>query len=113
VSSPRIVSVAPGSPAERAGIVPGDEVLSIDGQVPRDVIQWRLLVDERDPELEIDRGGLVSSVVVEKNEGEALGAEVESALFDRVRTCAHHCAFCFIFQLANGMRRSLYLTAED
>ena len=45
--------------------------------------------------------------------GEALGVEVSSALFDRVRTCDNHCEFCFIYQLPKGMRRSLYLKDDD
>jgi NifB/MoaA-like Fe-S oxidoreductase len=51
--------------------------------------------------------------VVAKDAGEALGAEVSSALFDRVRTCDNHCEFCFIYQLPKGMRRSLYLKDDD
>src|SRR5262249_6400852 len=39
--------------------------------------------------------------------------EVESAVFDRVRTCDNHCPFCFIYQLPKGMRRSLYLKDDD
>jgi NifB/MoaA-like Fe-S oxidoreductase len=34
-------------------------------------------------------------------------------VFDRVRTCDNHCAFCFIYQLPKGMRRSLYLKDDD
>ena len=45
MASPRIVAVAPGSPAARAGLQVGDEVITLNGQVPRDVIQWRLLAD--------------------------------------------------------------------
>ena len=103
----------PGSAAERAGIRSGDEVLSVSGEVPRDVIAWRLLVDQADPELEVRRGGLVTTVIVDKAEGEALGAQVSSALFDQVRTCDTHCSFCFIYQLPPGMRQSLYLKDDD
>ena len=113
MSAPRVVSVAAASPAERAGLQVGDELLAIDGRVPRDVIEYRLLVDEADPELEIRRGHEELSVVVEKAAGEALGAEVSSALFDRVRTCDNHCEFCFIYQLPKGMRKSLYLKDDD
>ena len=48
-----------------------------------------------------------------KDAGEPLGLEVSSAVFDRVRTCDNHCAFCFIYQLPKGMRRSLYLKDDD
>ena len=50
---------------------------------------------------------------VEKRAGEPLGAEVHSALFDRVRTCDNHCPFCFIYQLPKGMRKSLYVKDDD
>lgn len=105
--------MAPSSPAERAGVVAGDEIIAINGEVPRDVIAYRMLVDAADPLLEIDRGGLTVEVVVAKREGEALGAEVNSALFDQVRTCDNHCEFCFIYQLPPGMRKSLYLKDDD
>ena len=102
MSAPRVVAVAPGSPADRAGIVVGDEIEAIAGQVPRDVIQYRLLVDEADPVLDVNRGGLELSVEVPKADGEPLGVEVHSALFDQVRTCDNHCEFCFIYQLPPG-----------
>jgi putative radical SAM enzyme (TIGR03279 family) len=113
MSLPTVVAVAPGSAAARAGLLPGDEIVSIAGEVPRDVIAWQLLVDEADLDVEVRRGGLEQSVLVPKRAGEPLGAEVDAALFDRVRTCDNHCAFCFIHQLPPGMRRSLYLKDDD
>jgi NifB/MoaA-like Fe-S oxidoreductase len=91
----------------------GDEMLSINGRAPRDVIEYRLLVDEADPEILIRRGQLEEQICVEKAAGEALGVEVHSALFDRIRTCDNHCEFCFIHQLPKGMRRSLYMKDDD
>lgn len=113
ISRPRVVNVLPNSPAAAAGLEVGDEIVSINGDVPRDVIAYRMLVDDADPILEIDRGGLSFDLTVEKREGEALGAEVDSALFDQVRTCDNHCEFCFIYQLPPGMRKSLYLKDDD
>ena len=80
---------------------------------PRDVIEWRLWTDEADVDLEVDRSGLSSSSTCAKRAGQPLGAEVSSAVFDRVRTCDNHCEFCFIYQLPKGMRRSLYLKDDD
>lgn len=113
MSAPRVVSVAPASPAANAGIAPGDEILRINGTIPRDVISYRLLVDEADPQIDLLRGGMELTVEVEKNEGEALGLEVHSAVFDQIRTCDNHCEFCFIYQLPPGLRKSLYLKDDD
>ncbi len=113
MSAPVVVSVAPGSAAERAGLCAGDEVVTINGIVPRDIIEWRFAADEPEVEIELVRGGLQSSLEITKRAGEPLGAEVSSAVFDRVRTCDNHCEFCFIYQLPSGMRRSLYLKDDD
>ena len=112
-SLPRVVAVAPGSPAAAAGVLPGDELVSLCGETVRDVIQYRMLADEADPWLELRRGGLELEVEVAKRAGEPLGIDVDAAVFDRVRTCDNHCEFCFIYQLPPGMRRSLYLKDDD
>jgi putative radical SAM enzyme (TIGR03279 family) len=109
----RVVAVAPGSPAHTAGLLPGDELLSLNGEAVRDVIRYQIQADESRVELEVLRGGLEQLVVVEKHAGAALGLELESAVFDRVRTCDNHCPFCFIYQLPKGMRKSLYLKDDD
>ena len=108
-----IVQVAAGSAAERAGLRAGDEVTSVNGVVPRDIIEWQFAVDEPRVEVDIRRGGLDMTVDVERRAGEPFGVEVSSAVFDRVRTCDNHCEFCFIYQLPKGMRRSLYLKDDD
>jgi putative radical SAM enzyme (TIGR03279 family) len=110
---PQVVAVAEHSPAERCGVWPGDELRSINGQVPRDVIEYQLLADEPIVDLVVVRGGVELEVTVQKQAGEPLGLEISAAIFDRVRTCDNHCEFCFIYQLPKGMRRSLYLKDDD
>ncbi|WP_420626294.1 DUF512 domain-containing protein [Candidatus Poriferisodalis sp.] len=113
MSRPVVVAVEPGSAAEVAGLAVGDEVVSIDGVVPTDVIAWQLLLDEADPCLEVVRAGSAVRLDVSKDAGARLGAEVNAAIFDRVQTCDNHCEFCFIYQLPPGLRRSLYLKDDD
>ena len=121
MSSPRVVALEPGSPAEQAGLMVGDEILMIDGEVPRDVIRWQILTDDPVVPLRVQReaphdgsqGTQRLDLVVSKRHGEPLGAEVHAAVFDKVQTCDNHCEFCFIHQLPRGMRRSLYLKDDD
>jgi putative radical SAM enzyme (TIGR03279 family) len=109
----RVLAVAPESPAARAGVLAGDEVLTLNGEVLRDVIRYQVQADDPLVDVELRRGGLERQVRVEKGAGVPLGLELESAVFDRVRTCDNHCPFCFIYQLPKGMRRSLYLKDDD
>ena len=109
----RVVAVAPGSPAASAGLLPGDEVLTLNGEAVRDVIRYQLQADEAAVEIDVRRGGLEQLVAIEKPAGAPLGLELDSAVFDQVRTCDNHCPFCFIHQLPKGMRRSLYLKDDD
>src|SRR4051794_35628624 len=113
MSTARIVAVAPGSPADAAGLVAGDALVRLNGQVPRDIIQYRLLTDDAELAIDVDRGGLELTVELSKAAGEPLGIEVESPLFDQVQTCDNHCEFCFIYQLPPGLRRSLYVKDDD
>ena len=113
MSAPRVLAVAPGSPAALAGVEVGDEVTAVDGERPRDLIRWTWLTDEADPVLEVARGGLELTIEVAKEAGAPLGIDVHSALFDQLRTCDNHCEFCFIYQLPPGLRSSLYQKDDD
>ena len=113
MARPRVVALEPAGPAALAGLAVGDELVSLNGVAPRDVLEYRSLVDEPLVEVEVDRGGLQFSVEIDKPAGAPLGLDVHSAVFDQVRTCDNHCEFCFIYQLPAGMRSSLYLKDDD
>ena len=113
MSNPVVLAVQADSKAHLAGVLPGDEIRSINGVAPTDVIQYQMLVEEPDVSLVIDRSGLELEIEVSKLAGEPLGIEVASAIFDQVRTCDNHCEFCFIYQLPPGLRQTLYMKDDD
>jgi putative radical SAM enzyme (TIGR03279 family) len=115
VSGAKITGILGQSPAERAGLAVGDEITTINGVAPTDIIEYQRLIDGPSVEMVIRRPGseLPRKVRIEKIAGEPMGLTVESAVFDRIRTCDNHCSFCFIYQLPKGMRRSLYVKDDD
>ncbi len=113
MSLPTILEVLPGTPADTAGLHPGDELLTVNGIVPNDVIEYQQLVDDEDPTFTLKRDGSTMTTIVSKAEGEPIGLRLSSSIFDRVQTCDNHCEFCFIYQLPPGMRKSLYLKDDD
>ena len=89
--------------------------MSINGREPTDIIEYQQLIDGEIVHLVLqrERRPLRHKVTITKDVGEPLGLSIDSAVFDRIRTCDNHCTFCFIYQLPKGMRRSLYVKDDD
>ena len=115
MSGARISSISPDSPAATVDLLIGDELVSVNGREPTDIIEYQQLIDGKTVTLVVQREGepLSRKVTVTKLAGEPLGLSIDSAVFDRIRTCDNHCTFCFIYQLPKGMRRSLYVKDDD
>ena len=115
MSGARISSISPDSPASSVDLAVGDELVSVNGREPTDIIEYQQLIDGEVVSLVVQRDGesLARKVTITKGEGQPLGLSIDSAVFDRIRTCDNHCSFCFIYQLPKGMRRSLYVKDDD
>jgi putative radical SAM enzyme (TIGR03279 family) len=115
VSGVRISSISAFSPATGTDIEVGDELVSVNGREPTDIIEYQQLIDGDVVALVLQRDGraLRHKVTINKEVGQPLGLSIDSAVFDRIRTCDNHCTFCFIYQLPKGMRRSLYVKDDD
>ncbi len=109
-----IGAIAPGSPAERSGLRPGDVVTEVDGQPLRDVIDWQWLTDDDSATLAVVRHGCdADRFELTRANGETWGLSFTETVFDGVRTCRNRCSFCFMAQLPKGLRRALYLRDDD
>ncbi|CAD5934540.1 hypothetical protein PCC9214_01513 [Planktothrix tepida] len=110
----KITTVLPDSIAEEIGFEPGDAIVSINGQPPRDLIDYQFLCADEVLELEVlDRFGKTHQLEIEKDYDQDLGLEFESALFDGLIQCNNRCPFCFIDQQPPGKRETLYLKDDD
>ncbi len=109
-----ITRILPDSIAAEIGFEVGDRLVSINGQAPRDLIDYQFFCADEVLELEVlDTSGKSHQVEIEKDYDEDLGLEFESALFDSLIQCNNRCPFCFIDQQPPGMRQTLYLKDDD
>ncbi len=108
-----IAAVAAGGLADRVGLRPGDELLAINGQPVRDLIDVQFYAAEERLALQVGRAGGTFRVEAEREYGEPLGIEFADPTFDGVRRCRNNCAFCFVAQMPPGLRTSLYVRDDD
>jgi putative radical SAM enzyme (TIGR03279 family) len=113
--SPAVISgVIPESIAAEVGFSAGDRLVKINGQKPRDLIDYQFLCADEILELEVlDDRGKSHQIEIEKDYDEDLGLEFETALFDGLIQCNNKCPFCFVDQQPPGKRESLYLKDDD
>ncbi|MEG3934245.1 TIGR03279 family radical SAM protein [Microcoleus sp. T3_B1] len=109
-----ITKVIPDSICAEMGFEPGDSIVAVNGQKPRDLIDYQFLCADEFLELEVlDTKGKTHKLEIEKEYDEDLGVEFETALFDGLIQCNNRCPFCFIDQQPPGKRETLYLKDDD
>jgi putative radical SAM enzyme (TIGR03279 family) len=107
----RVQAVAPDSLGAELGLVPGTDLLTVNGRQLEDFLDWEFLAaDERfllharlpdGEEIEYD---------VERPEDLPLGVRLEAP---RIRRCANRCDFCFVDGNPAGLRPALYIRDDD
>ena len=110
-----IKSIEENSIAEELELMPGDELISINGQDIEDVLDYRYIENDEEIELLIYRPSTNEEweLFVEKEPYDSLGIEFESGLMDEYKSCHNKCVFCFIDQLPPGMRETMYFKDDD
>lgn len=110
----KIAGIVPGSIAEEIGIEPGDTLVAINDNPINDLIDYNYYEDGEYLELTIEKAnGELWLCSVDKYEDEQIGLIFTANVFDRIRSCANHCLFCFIDQLQPHPRPSLLLKDDD
>jgi len=115
--------VVPDSPADLAGIQPGDLLKTINGRPVRDLVDYQFYASEEELLLGVERNGRAIETLVAKAPDEAMGIHFGEEPAPFIRICANKCVFCFIKGLPErhqpqrglplGMRESLYIKDDD
>jgi len=104
----RVLSVEPGSVAERIGLKAGDEIQALNGKPLLDVIDFQFnaaTIGRRTTIQTQDR-----KITFVRREWESFGLEFEPI---EPLTCKNQCVFCFVHQNPKNVRRSLHIKDED
>jgi putative radical SAM enzyme (TIGR03279 family) len=104
----RVLSIEPGSVADRIGLKAGDEIEKLNGKPLLDVIdfQFNAAILGRRTTIETqDR-----KITFVRREWESFGLEFEPI---EPLTCKNQCVFCFVHQNPKNVRRSLHIKDED
>ncbi len=108
-----VASVKKGSLADRAGILDGDILISVNGNAISDVLDYQFYIAESELTLVIHRGPELFELRISKDEYSDIGLDFDTYLMDEKRSCRNGCVFCFIDQNPPGMRESIYFKDDD
>lgn len=108
------MDVKKGSIAEEIGLIKGDALLSINGELLFDILDYKFNESDFYVELEIEHeNGEIEIFEIEKDESEELGIIFETELIDKPRNCYNKCIFCFMEQLPKNVRKTLVFKDDD
>ena len=102
----KITDVLPNSRAQKAGIIAGDILVSINKKEINDVLDYRFYLACKSVLLVVTRDGKKRKFKIKKQEYDDIGLDFETPLMDKKHSCENKCVFCFIDQLPKGMRSS-------
>lgn len=112
--SVKVFSVEKDSYGAIAGVQGGDILVSINGTEIFDVLDYRFCIQAKKLKLSLERNGEPFSVSIRKSDEFAdIGLEFETYLMDKHHSCKNKCIFCFVDQMPNGMRDTLYFKDDD
>lgn len=104
--------VAPDSPAARAGVQAGWQLLAVNDRPIPDILAYRRELAQGEVSLTVRPAeGLATSRF--SVSWEDPGLEFDDVIFDGIRRCANKCEFCYVHQMPKGFRKSLYMMDDD
>ncbi len=110
----KISGVTAGSVCDKKKIKAGDTLLAVNRREIADVLDYHFHLQNSRLTLSLQTAaGKKRTVRLRKRAQDDIGLEFETYLMDKQRACRNNCIFCFIDQLPQGMRESLYFKDDD
>ncbi|MDP8220026.1 MAG: DUF512 domain-containing protein [Candidatus Stygibacter frigidus] len=107
----RIKEISAGSWADDFGILPGERIVSINGHPVTDFLDLGFYGGDEKLKVEIERlDGSDKIFVIKESWQKPLGI---IAVDHVCRQCVNNCIFCFIDQMPDNLRESLYIKDDD
>ena len=107
------MAVVPDSIADQLGVSAGDRLISIDGKIIEDILDYRLLINSDKMLMLIEKPDGEQWELDIEHDYEDPGLEFGDGLMSEYRRCHNNCIFCFIDQMPKGMRDTLYFKDDD
>ena len=109
-----IAYIRPDSPADRAGLKAGDDIISINNEELRDYIDYLFLsLNEKLKIKYIDSDDNRIKNISLALENEDSGIGFSDIVFDELKNCKNKCIFCFVDQQPSGSRETLVKKDDD
>ncbi len=106
-----VAAIAPQSLGAELGLLPGDQLLYVNGRELVDFLDWEFLAADLAFELQVrTRDGQDITFDIERPEDLPLGVSLEPP---RIRRCANRCDFCFVDGNPGGSRKTLFIRDDD
>jgi putative radical SAM enzyme (TIGR03279 family) len=98
----------------KAGIKSGETLIAINGHIIEDVLDYRfysaddiLTVETHTPDQTVRLYRIANPNYY------PIGLTFKNALMDSAKSCSNRCVFCFVDQLPDGLRQTLYFKDDD
>ncbi len=105
------IAKAKGKLAAQYKFKKGDKIIAFDGFTAEDSLDFLFYDSKSSFTVRLISDGRERTVKVDKAEDESLNLTFKEN--DKIRTCQNKCIFCFVDQMGEGMRKSLYVKDDD
>ena len=109
----KIVGVASGSIADQLGIKIDDELIAFNGTPIDDVLDYCYYDSMESFVMTVKTADEEVDFEIEKDDHELIGIDLDESMDLNPIRCKNKCSFCFVDQLPEGMRETLYVKDDD